>query len=92
MCLVACRTLTIAPGKASEGVDVTAKMLEGLPSEIRNPSDIQPVPLPLEVQMFTRMPIVLTARFFAETAKPTRPCARLYIGPPDNALAPSTSQ
>jgi hypothetical protein len=73
--------LRIAAAKLLSPDEVDALTFDGMDrtAPLRNPLDVQPASLPLELELFNRVPIVLTARFFAESAKPTRAHARLYL-------------
>ena len=46
---------------------------------LRNPRDLQPVSLPLQLKLFSRIPVVMSARLFGQTGKPSEIYARLLV-------------
>lgn len=46
---------------------------------LRNPENLQPVALPLELKLFSRVPVVVSARLFGQTGMPSEAFARLLI-------------
>ena len=46
---------------------------------LRNPDKLQPVALPLELKLFSRVPVVVSARLFGQTGMPSEAFARLLI-------------
>eukprot|EP00884_Botryococcus_braunii_P005406 jgi/Botrbrau1/14867/Bobra.0298s0001.1 len=75
------RVLTISKMRAARHRENVLESVVGpdLLASARNPAGIQPLPLPATLQLFTRVPIVLTARFIAECTRPTALHALLYI-------------
>lgn len=46
---------------------------------LRDPDNLQPVALPLEMKLFSRVPVVVSARLFGQTGMPSETFARLLI-------------
>ena len=46
---------------------------------LKNPSSLQPVSLPLQLKLFARIPVVISARLFGQTGKPSETFAHLLI-------------
>ena len=46
---------------------------------LTNPENLQPLALPLELKLFTRVPVVVSARLFGQTGMPSETFARLLI-------------
>lgn len=46
---------------------------------LKNPNDLQPVLLPLQLKLFTRIPVVVSARLFGQTGKPSETFAQLLV-------------
>lgn len=46
---------------------------------LRNPRNLQPLSLPVQLKLFTRIPVVISARLFGQTGKPSEVFARLLI-------------
>lgn len=46
---------------------------------LRNPRNLQPVSLPLQLKLFSRIPVVMSARLFGQTGKPSEIYARLLL-------------
>lgn len=46
---------------------------------LRNPKNLQPVSLPLQLKLFSRVPVVMSARLFGQTGKPSEIYARLLV-------------
>ena len=46
---------------------------------LENPNNVQPAALPLRLKMFDKVPVLLSARMFGQTGKPSEVYARLYL-------------
>ena len=46
---------------------------------LKNPSNLQPVALPLQLKLFSRIPVVVSARLFGQTGMPSDTFARFLI-------------
>lgn len=46
---------------------------------LRNPRNLQPVSLPVQLKLFSRIPVVVSARLFGQTGKPSEIFARLLV-------------
>ena len=46
---------------------------------LKNPGNLQPVCLPLQLKLFARIPVVVSARLFGQTGKPSETFAQLLI-------------
>lgn len=46
---------------------------------LKNPQNLQPLTLPLELKLFSRVPVVVSARLFGQTGMPSETFARLLI-------------
>ena len=46
---------------------------------LKNPENLQPSALPLELGLFSRIPVVVSARLFGQTGMPSETFARLLI-------------
>ena len=46
---------------------------------LRNPSSLQPASLPLQLKLFVRIPVVVSARLFGQTGKPSETFAQLLV-------------
>ena len=46
---------------------------------LTNPENLQPLALPLEFKLFSRVPVVVSARLFGQTGMPSETFARLLI-------------
>lgn len=47
--------------------------------KLKNPDNLQPVSLPLQLKLFARIPVVVSARLFGQTGKPSETFAHLLI-------------
>ncbi len=46
---------------------------------LKNPSDLQPVSLPLQLKLFARVPVVISARLFGQTGKPSETFVHMLV-------------
>lgn len=46
---------------------------------LKNLNNLQPVLLPLQLKLFTRIPVVISARLFGQTGKPSETFAQLLV-------------
>lgn len=46
---------------------------------LKNPKNLQPAALPLELKLFSRIPVVVSARLFGQTGMPSETFARLLL-------------
>lgn len=46
---------------------------------LKNASNLQPVALPLQLKLFSRIPVVVSARLFGQTGMPSETFARLFV-------------
>lgn len=46
---------------------------------LRNPSGLQPALLPMQLKLFARTPVVVSARLFGQTGKPSETFAHLLV-------------
>ena len=46
---------------------------------LRNERSLQPVTLPLQLRMFSRVPVIVSAQQYQAVGKPNAPFGRLYI-------------
>ena len=46
---------------------------------LKNSENLQPLALPLELKLFSRVPVVVSARLFGQTGMPSETFARLLI-------------
>ena len=46
---------------------------------LKNPDNLQPVSLPLQLKLFARIPVVVSARLFGQTGKPSETFAQLLV-------------
>ena len=46
---------------------------------LKNPSNLQPASLPLQLKLFARIPVVVSARLFGQTGKPSETFAQLLV-------------
>ena len=46
---------------------------------LKNAGNLQPAALPLQLKLFSRIPIVVSARLFGQTGMPSETFARLFI-------------
>ena len=56
-------------------------MIKGINNleRLRNERSLQPVTLPLQLRMFSRVPVIISAQQFQAEGKPNVPFGRLYI-------------
>jgi hypothetical protein len=84
------RTLDLSWGRAAQpppNQDAAARphpdVLRGIANAeaLRVPSGAaaRPVQLPLQLRMFSRVPVVVSARLHGSSGKPAEPFARLYL-------------
>ena len=46
---------------------------------LKNAKGLQPVTMPLQLKMFSRVPVIVSAQQFQTEGKPNAPFGRLYI-------------
>ena len=46
---------------------------------LKNPSNLQPVSLPLQLKLFARVPVVISARLFGQTGKPSETFVHMLV-------------
>lgn len=46
---------------------------------LKNPSNLQPVSLPLQLKLFARIPVVISARLFGQTGKPSETFVHMLV-------------
>lgn len=46
---------------------------------LKNPQNLQPLALPLKLKLFSRVPVVVSARLFGQTGMPSETFARLLM-------------
>ena len=79
-----------SPLGSSGPAECDASMSAGLEAEpcmqgieflqnIKNPNNLQPVLLPLQLKLFARIPVVISARLFGQTGKPSETFAQLLV-------------
>ena len=65
----------VHPSLRSQACLKNVEFLENL----RNPRNLQPVSLPVQLKLFSRIPVVMSARLFGQTGKPSEIYARLLV-------------
>lgn len=46
---------------------------------LKNPSNLQPVSLPLQLKLFARIPVVVSARLFGQTGEPSETFVHMLV-------------
>jgi len=46
---------------------------------LKNPSNLHPVSLPLQLKLFARVPVVISARLFGQTGKPSETFVHMLV-------------
>ena len=82
----ACRTLDIslprnAAPRSFDPSQPNMLVTKGIANldRLRNEKSLQPVTLPLQLRMFSRVPVIISAQQYQADGKPNAPYGRLYI-------------
>ena len=81
-----CRTLLISLPRGDRPANFdqsqpNAQVTKGINNleHLKNAKGLQPVTMPLQLKMFSRVPVIVSAQQFQTDGKPNAPFGRLYI-------------